>query len=69
MSSASLSNPCSIATIDTLKTVVTVDWDCVEKNAADFQAGKAVNGIYGPLAFVMKAIHDGTAKSKGATRE
>lgn len=59
---------CSIAEIS-IEGEVTIDWKCVELKSEHWREGKASDGIFPVLAHVMKAIRDGSAKSKGEAHE
>ena len=56
-------NSCFIASIEDKTYNVTIDWKCVDKEAQKYRDGKSTD-ISGPMALVMKAIHDGTAKDQ-----
>ena len=58
-----LSDSCVIASISADDAnVVTVDWGCVERRASEYKDGKG--DIFPAFALIMKAIRDGTAKTK-----
>jgi hypothetical protein len=57
-------NTCVIASIADDGDKVTIDWDCVEKNAAKYRESRGKGDIWPAISHVLKAIRDGKAASK-----
>ena len=62
MTIATLSSSCSVAEIAEATHDVTIDWGCVERRASEYKDGHV--NIFPAIAIIMKAIRDGTAKTK-----
>lgn len=55
-------NGCSIATISTDDTSVTIDWPCVDRKAAEYDPNVRHLDTIAVFAVILKALRDGSAR-------